>query len=158
MPHSTPQNSMQQQHQQQQQYQQERPQEVQNQAPAESFPSPINRQEEMRRKEKFLMFAKVLLKYIEHKNKQMHTEAKAIIKECVARNQQQESGYESVTAAMQSQLKELVGDHYWARASAHYYEHVRRHNQRKTEREGRQGREYYSRNRGDHSRVTASCA
>jgi len=88
--------------------------------------SPISRKEEMRRKEEFLDFSRVLLKYLEHKNKRMHSEAKVIIGECVSRNKKQEPGYESVTSAMKHRLKDLVGEHYWKRAKAHFFDHLKR--------------------------------
>ena len=88
--------------------------------------SPISRKEEMRRKQEFLNFSQVLLKYLEHKNKRMHSEAKVIIGECIDRNRKQERGYESVTAAMKRRLKDLVGEHYWERAKSHYYAHLKR--------------------------------
>jgi len=88
--------------------------------------SPISRKEEMRRKEEFLNFSRVLLKYLEHKNKRMHSEAKVVIGDCVSRNKKQEPGYESVTSAMKHRLKDLVGEHYWQRAKAHFFDHVKR--------------------------------
>lgn len=88
--------------------------------------SPISRKEELRRKEEFLNFSRVLLKYLEHKNKRMHSEAKVIIGDCVSRNKKRERGYESVTSAMKRRLKDLVGEHYWQRAKAHFFDHVKR--------------------------------
>ena len=70
-------------------------------------------------KEKFLNFTRVLIKYLEQKDPQLHQEAKNIIKECVERNKCGEPGYESVTAAMRLQLKILVGEQYWKRAEAY---------------------------------------
>ena len=74
-------------------------------------------QEVKRQKEKFLMFTRVLIKYLEQKDKVMHSQAKSIIKDCAERNKRQEPGYESVTISMKRRLKELVGEHYWKKAN-----------------------------------------
>jgi hypothetical protein len=66
-----------------------------------------------RQKEKFLMFTRVLVKYLEQKDKNLHLKAKAVIKDCADRNKRGERGYESVTMAMQRRLKDLVGETYW---------------------------------------------
>ena len=87
-------------------------------------------QEVKRMKEKFLMFTRVLIKYLEQKDQRMHARAKAIIKECAERNKRQEPGYESVTTSMKRRLKKLVGDHYWKKANdylVHFIEQKRRH-------------------------------
>jgi hypothetical protein len=70
-----------------------------------------------REKEKFLMFTRVLIKYLEQKDPPMHAQAKLIIKDCAERNKRQEPGYESVTASMKKRLKEKVGEHYWKKAN-----------------------------------------
>jgi len=105
-----------------------------------SSTTPVSKKE----KERFLMFSRVLLKYVEHKNPQMHREAKTIIKECVHRNRQGEPGFESVTAAMQSRLKDLVGDHYWNRAKAHFVDYMKREHrkQQKNSSRGSESRNY----------------
>ena len=79
-------------------------------------------------KERFYMFADVLLKYVKQKNHQMYVQAKAIIKDCVSKNRRREQGYESVTVAMRDRLKDLVGDHYWRRANDHFIEYMKRQN------------------------------
>jgi hypothetical protein len=135
-------------HQQQQQVQQQR----QSTQPQRQPPQPISRQQlpgssstavgapigqraptaqdVKRMKEKFLMFTRVLIKYLEQKDPRMHARAKSIIKECAERNKRQEPGYESVTTSMKRRLKELVGDHYWKKANdylVHFIEQKRRH-------------------------------
>jgi len=67
-------------------------------------------------KEQFLMFTRVLMKYLEQKDPDMHARAKAVIRECAEKNKRKEKGYESVTLAMQSRLKQTVGTSYWERA------------------------------------------
>jgi len=70
-----------------------------------------------REKEKFLMFTRVLIKYLEQKDKEMHARAKSIIKDCAERNKRKEPGYESVTNSMKKRLRQLVGDTYWKKAT-----------------------------------------
>ena len=71
------------------------------------------------RKERFLMFTRVLMKYLEQKDPAMHLKAKAVIRECAEKNKKKEPGYESVTASMQTRLRAMVGDQYWTRAEAY---------------------------------------
>jgi len=98
-----------------------------------SSANPGNREQDLKRqKEKFLMFTRVLIKYLEQKDRRMHAQAKNIIKDCAERNKRQEPGYESVTISMKRRLKELVGDHYWRKANdylVHFIEQKRRHAQ-----------------------------
>jgi hypothetical protein len=72
-----------------------------------------------RQKEQFLMFARVLMKYLEQKDPAMHLQAKAITKDCAERNKRQERGYESVTASMRRRLRQVVGEAYWKRAESY---------------------------------------
>jgi len=71
----------------------------------------------MHRREYFLLFTRVLVKYLEKKDKELHTRAKKIIRECVERNKRQENGIESMTKTITHRLKELVGDHRWKKAN-----------------------------------------
>ena len=72
-----------------------------------------------RRKERFLMFTRVLMKYLEQKDPPMHIRAKQIIRECAERNKRKEMGYESVTASMHNRLRATVGEVYWKRAESY---------------------------------------
>jgi hypothetical protein len=78
--------------------------------------STIDGQRERKKKEQFLMFTRVLIKYLEQKDKDLHTQAKAIIKDCAEKNKLQTPGYESVTESMKRRLRELVGETYWKKA------------------------------------------
>lgn len=83
-------------------------------------PNLASREQEIRRqKERFLIFTRVLIKYLEQKDPNMHRQAKIIIKDCAERNKKQEPGYQSVTASMKTRLKELVGESYWRRAEVY---------------------------------------
>ena len=72
------------------------------------------------RKEEFLMFTKVLMKYLEQKDKEMHLKARHVIKECARKNKEGDPAFSSLSASMQKQLKKLVdrkqGANYWAKA------------------------------------------
>jgi len=70
-------------------------------------------------KEHFLMFTKVLMKYLEQKDPQMHARAKEVIRECAEKNKKKEQGYESVTASMKTRLRTTVGEQYWKRADSY---------------------------------------
>ncbi|KAL7566978.1 hypothetical protein ACA910_019908 [Epithemia clementina (nom. ined.)] len=79
--------------------------------------------EQMRRvkkeKETFLIFTRVLLKYLEQKDPATHQNVKNIIKECAERNKRHEPGYESVTTSMKTKLKQVVTEEHWQRAEAY---------------------------------------
>lgn len=71
---------------------------------------------EKKQKERFLVFTRVLMKYLETKDPPLHSKVKAIIKDCADRNRRKEVGFESVTAAMRIQLRKVVSDVYWKKA------------------------------------------
>lgn len=76
-----------------------------------------DREKELKKyKERFLVFTRVLMKYLEQKDPPLHQKVKGIIKDCADRNKRQEPGYESVTASMRSRLKAVVHDSYWKKA------------------------------------------
>ena len=77
--------------------------------------------ERKRAKETFLIFTRVLMKYLEQKDPPQHQKVQAIIKDCAERNRRQERGYESVTASMKTRLKEVVDEAYWKRAEAYLH-------------------------------------
>lgn len=75
-----------------------------------------------KQKERFLIFTRVLMKYLEQKDPQLHVEVKNVIRDSASRNSRKEPGYESVTSAMERRLKAIVNDHYWKRAEV-YLDH-----------------------------------
>ena len=77
-------------------------------------------------KENLLMFLKVLIRYLEHKDPQMHRRALGLLRECV-RNQRGGAGNpggnplagpqtEGATRTMARRLRALVGERYWKKA------------------------------------------
>ena len=72
--------------------------------------------EQKQRKEKFLMFTRVLMKYLEQKDPQMHLRAKGVIKTCAEKNKNKDPEYASLTQSMQRELKATVGEAYWKKA------------------------------------------
>mmetsp|Transcript_21352 Transcript_21352/g.30563 ORF Transcript_21352/g.30563 Transcript_21352/m.30563 type:complete len:201 (+) Transcript_21352:176-778(+) len=71
-----------------------------------------------RRTEQFLMFTRVLMKYLEQKDAPMHATARAVIKNCAERHRAKVPGYESLLSVMQSQLRQTVGEVYWKKSEA----------------------------------------
>ena len=56
---------------------------------------------------------RVLMKYLEQYDKDMHTRAKAQIKECYEKNKQGDPNFKSLTVSLKARLKQTVGDVYW---------------------------------------------
>lgn len=75
--------------------------------------------EQKKAKEQFLMFTRVLMKYLENKDPNMHARAKQVIRECAEKNKKKEHGFESVTASMKTRLRATVGESYWKRAEGY---------------------------------------
>jgi len=75
-----------------------------------------------KQKERFLIFTRVLMKYLEQKDPALHLQVKQIIKDCAEKNRRKMPGYESVTNSMHIQLKKVVSENYWKRAEA-YLDH-----------------------------------
>ena len=78
-----------------------------NQPPSENISvsgaaSAATAQEHKDRKKSFLNFTRVLMKYLENRDKNMHAKAKSVIRECA---------YENMS--MQVRLRDLVGEAYW---------------------------------------------
>lgn len=69
------------------------------------------------RKEQFLMFTRVLMKYLDKQDPKMHAYAKQVIRECAQKNRNGDPGYASLSISMQKRLKQLVGDTYWHKAT-----------------------------------------
>lgn len=73
-------------------------------------------------KKRFLLFTRVLIKYLETRDPAVNAQVKAIVRDCVERNRRRDPGYESVTAAMKSRMKRVVSERYWNRAENYLYE------------------------------------
>jgi len=92
-----------------------------------------------KQKERFLIFTRVLMKYLEQKDPELHKRVRAIIKDCADRNKRHEPGYESVTTSMRSRLREVVSDAYWKRAEVylnHFLQQRAKQNQLKQQQQG----------------------
>lgn len=72
--------------------------------------------QEKKKKEQFLMFTRVLMKYLESKDAAMHQQAKQVIKVCAERNKQGDPKFASLTSSMREQLRQVVGEQYWKKA------------------------------------------
>jgi len=65
-------------------------------------------------REKFLLFVKVIFRYLEKSNnKRLHQQAKAIVFECTRRNRMGDSNYASLRDAVETRLRYLLGDDAW---------------------------------------------
>eukprot|EP00804_Cyclotella_cryptica_P014822 CCRYP_015024-RD/>CCRYP_015024-RD protein AED:0.11 eAED:0.13 QI:197/0.66/0.75/1/0.66/0.5/4/274/1066 len=73
-------------------------------------------------KERFMMFTRVLMKYLETRNKELHEKAKAQIKECYEKNKSGDPNFASLTKIMNARLHATVGEMYWKKAT-YYLEH-----------------------------------
>lgn len=102
---------------------------------------------EKKQKEKFIVFTRVLMKYLEQKDKGLHTKVKEIIKDCADRNKKKERGFESVTQSMRKRLKEVVPDNYWKRAEAYMLHLVNKQKQHGSDPNRRSGAASSSMNR-----------
>ena len=75
-----------------------------------SFQLPSRRHRYLNEREQFLLFIKVLFRYLEHSNKpQLRRKAKAIVLECTRRNRFGETAYQPLKNAIELRLRPLVG-------------------------------------------------
>jgi len=89
-----------------------------NQPPSENIfvsgaASAATAQENKNRKKSFLNFTRVLMKYLENKDKNMHANAKRVIRECADENKRNNPAFASLSVSMQVRLRDLVGEAYW---------------------------------------------
>jgi len=81
------------------------------------------------KKERIVLFTKILMKYLEAKDPTLHTQAKAVIRECAERNRAGDPAYASVSQSMQGRLKGLLsGTIYWSRAEAYLEQFLAKNN------------------------------
>jgi hypothetical protein len=114
--HSTPSSQSAQTKQQQQQ--------VKGQRASSSSQIISHQQEQKSRKEQFLMFTKVLMKYLEARDGEKHQRAKQVIRECAKKNKDGVSGYQSLSASMQKHLRKEVGEQYWKKAEEYLAQYL----------------------------------
>jgi hypothetical protein len=75
-------------------------------------------------RELFLIFIKILFKCIERcSNGRLRQRAKAIVTECTRRNRMGDSNFSPLQDAVETRLKDIVGDTYWNQAKVYtgYY-------------------------------------
>ena len=74
--------------------------------------------DQKQKKERFILFTKVLMKYLETKDANMHAAAKEAIRECAQKNREGDPG-------MQSRLRTLLaGTTYWAKAESYLAQYL----------------------------------
>ena len=89
-----------------------------------SAPPNSSASEQKSRKEQFLMFTRVLMKYLEQKDQKMHSRAKEVIRDCAKKNKEGNPAFSSLSASMQSHLKQLVGQIYWKKAEEYLKQYM----------------------------------
>ncbi len=99
-------------------------QQQQRQQSQTSQTSSASSHDQKSRKERFLMFTRVLMKYLEQKDRDMHAKAKEVIRQCAKKNKEGDPNYVSLSASMQSHLKNLVGDIYWKKAEEYLRQYL----------------------------------
>ena len=92
-------------------------------APSSSS-TPTSASEQKSRKEQFLMFTRVLMKYLEQKDHPMHSRAKEVIRDCAKKNKEGNPAYSSLSASMQSHLRSLVGEVYWKKVEEYLRQYL----------------------------------
>ena len=88
-------------------------------------PSVTHRDTSRMQKEKFLLFTRFLLKYLERKDAKLHCHVKELMKECIVKHIEKVPGYESVTLALQYRLREVVNECYWKRTEAFFNHYLK---------------------------------
>ena len=83
-------------------------------------PPPNTTDEPKNRNERFVIFLRVLLKYLEQEDESMFDKAKIVIQDCAHKNKLGDPNYTSLSASMQIHLKRLVGRRHWAKAEYYY--------------------------------------
>jgi len=83
-------------------------------------------EEAKKRKEHFLDLTRVLMKYKEQKDSNMHARAGTIITECYNRHKQGDPAYASLELATQPKLRETLGPVYWKKAEDHLNHYLRK--------------------------------
>lgn len=73
-------------------------------------------------KQLFLMFAKVLMRYLKAKDISMYSKAKATIHECASKKDYSQNGYLPLSESMKLDLREVVGDYVWGKAKRYLEE------------------------------------
>lgn len=75
-------------------------------------------------RERFLLFVKVLFRYLEKTNNhRMRQRAKTIVSECTRRNRMGDMNYSPLKEAVENRLKDVLGEEFWARIQE-YFEYI----------------------------------
>ncbi|KAL7488843.1 hypothetical protein ACHAW6_014454 [Cyclotella cf. meneghiniana] len=143
------QHQMQQQQQLQQQQQQQQQQHLMSSRPASSSqPTSLSSvldangsnmtDAEKKEKEKFLMFTRVLMKYLEQRDKALHQKAKEQIRECYEKNKAGDPMFQPLTQSMKVRLRSTVGEVYWNKALIYLDQFFKAKKLKPKERDGQQ--------------------
>jgi hypothetical protein len=75
-----------------------------------------SRVEKKKQKQRFLVFTKTLMKFLERRDPSVYNKAQNVIRDCDDKKKLQHPGYESLTESVRTPLKEVVGPSYWKQA------------------------------------------
>lgn len=72
--------------------------------------------EKKKQKQRFLVFTKTLMKFLERRDPSVYNKAQHVIRDCDDKKKLQHPGYESLAESVRTPLKEVVGPSYWKQA------------------------------------------
>ncbi|CAJ1946413.1 unnamed protein product [Cylindrotheca closterium] len=76
------------------------------------------------RKHRFWMIVRVLMRYLEKKDTELHKKARTSLEECEKRHVMKEQRFANLVDSVQRELTQVVGMSYWKRAESHVAKHV----------------------------------
>jgi hypothetical protein len=71
------------------------------------------------RRERFYIILRVLMKYLQTKNRALYARTKEVIHECCARNDRAAEDYGALLESIKRKVKHVVGDTYWRKAESY---------------------------------------
>ena len=81
---------------------------------------------DVQQKKKFLLFIKILFKYLDKSDPEIRDEAKAIVSDCTRRNRLGDPLYASLMDSIDSRLRGHVGEMHWRRAHMYMQHYAKR--------------------------------
>lgn len=78
------------------------------------------RKQARREKDRFFVFTRVLVKYLEQTDVVLHSEVREVIRDCTERKSRKESGYDCVVTVLKQRIKEIVNEETWHLAELYY--------------------------------------
>jgi hypothetical protein len=82
----------------------------------------MSRTNQRRQEEQFMMFIKVLMKYLRAKDPKKLSKAKEVIQECVQKHDDNEPGYLCLMTVIQTHVIDVIGKSAWKKAERRFVE------------------------------------